>query len=228
MMTFTEWRDLHEMDSSFNLGVKSPHSVGGVHGSQTGMEPDMDDEEGEGEGEGDLDKDAPEDMGDEDIDVSSVHKDKMDPNLMQALGLDGEDEEPASDEPSDDDAMDQPPTDDMPPSDDMGDDMPPPDEEGEGDLTKSPLAMAQKKFMKKNMCGQGCKSENFFDQLASNSKRQGKCWDGLQEDALIPPVDANQNVTQPGPGQVGFAPQAINNEPEVDQFEQWLASYKVD
>jgi len=72
---------------------------------------------------------------------------------------------------------------------------------------KITLMMSKKKSKKKMTKEQSDWYNSVIGQL--NSDPNQKSWDGfstLEEDALLPPQDQNAGLSEPGPGEVGFAP----------------------
>lgn len=152
--------------------------MGGQGGSPKGM--------GGGPDDMSADPSAMDDMGDD----SSM--DMGDDDMSKLAGIAPDDDNDADDAVSSDEE----------PSDDDND---------VDDDDSSPFG---KKFMSKDggkkYCGSGCTEESFFSSLCGqmNDGKPKKNLSGISEDMLFPQTfDQNVENDEPGPGEVGFAPQ---------------------
>jgi len=219
--SYKQWRVLNETFGGFGpitLGLGKQQSVG-VVGAQLGEEP-------EGEELDEKKKCCGKKM-DAEVELKAKPDAEAPPEDDDETSEVPEDDGKLSDEDSDDDDDDGDDDDDEGgDDDDEGGDSEVPDEgdDADPDITKKPLLMKKKmkKGMKKAM-KKGMKKEDQDWWNSVNSMMLAdpnyKSWDGftrIEEDALLPPADANAGLGdmeprvdgEPQPGEPGFAPQS--------------------
>lgn len=181
MITYKKWRTLNEsFGGAIPIGLGQHSVVGGVVGAH-----ELDE----------AAKKAKKKMFGDDEDAPPPEDDEKEPEDK------GED-------------MDKPEKEDKPePKDDGGDGEPEPKEDEGGDekpafFSKKKACKSCKKSKKKMTKEESEWYNSVMGQI--NSDPNKRFWDGftkLEEDALIAPTDPNAEVTEPGPGEPGFAPQ---------------------
>lgn len=225
MMSYKEWKMINEsFGGNFTLGLKTPASVGitgskmaemGLHPDPDNEDPNLDDDHGGGD-EGDLGSDTGlPNLDDMDLDALLGH---------DHGGGDDNDMDDDGDLDNDSDKDDDSKTRDGDDDGDEDDDAESDDSDGfepkfmSSDLSSEVPMDPSLDYMKKDGHDKNCschmhkESDDFFSSLFNQARGEhGQKFNGglKKEDFLLPPP-AEENK-EPGPGEVGYAPQGRLN-----------------
>ena len=213
--SYKQWKLLNEALGGigpFTLGLSNPQSVG-VIGAQLG-------EEGEELEEAKKAPKGKKKMGAEiDIDAEKEVDDDISDETDDDISDETDDETEVDKVDIEDDDDEETETPEEEEEEEEGEEI----EDGEKittDITKKPMLMKKKckKGMKKAMKKEDRDWWNSVNSMLLSDPDTEKSWDGfskIKEDALLPPVDANEGLADaaptvsddPQPGEPGFAPQ---------------------
>lgn len=232
MLTYKKWKQLNESFGSVTLGLSTPSTLGGVVGAQNITPEEAEGIELEEGKEGKEGKKGKCKCGKKQCICSKKMLD-MDPEVLKQITTSDDDKEVETDvdATSDEDEVDV---------DELGDESDEEitdaeedeEEEENGDEDKiivkksikeiPPMMqkkkMCAKKHMKKKMGKKNCKHMTKEDaewwqsihDMMDVRHTTDKHWDGISEDQLYAPKDANEGLdgeSEPGPGEPGYAPQ---------------------